>query len=109
MPREFFTALIRSSTLGCSESYFTTASCVCRDIFIFVSFTPFTCSSADCTVDKQSPHVIPLICSVTVFSFAGVAAAKGIKNASSAQEGGRITSVGMKSLELLRQPSGGSN
>jgi len=87
MPREFFTALIRSSTLVCSGSYFTTASCVCRDIFIFVSFTPFTRSSAACTVDKQSPQVIPLICSVTVFSFAGVAAAKGIKNASTAHVG----------------------
>ena len=75
MPRAFFTALIRSSTLTTSGSYFTTASFASNETL--TSFTPFTASSADCTVDAQEPQVMPLIASATVASFA--AAATGIK------------------------------
>jgi hypothetical protein len=69
MPRASFTALIRSSTLTCSGSYFTTASWVSSETA--ASFTPLTAFSADCTVATQPPQVIPLMVRVTVSSFAG--------------------------------------
>ena len=62
------TALIRSSTFTTSGSHFTTASFVSNETL--TSLTPFTASSADCTVDAQEPQVMPLISSVTVVSFA---------------------------------------
>jgi hypothetical protein len=68
IPRASFTALIRSSTFTMSESYFTTASFFSKETL--TSLTPFTASSADCTVDAQEPQVMPLISSVTVASFA---------------------------------------
>jgi hypothetical protein len=73
MPRVSLTALIRSSTLTTSGSYFTTASLFCNDTL--ASFTPFTDSSADCTVAAQEPQVMPLISNVTVSSLAGASEA----------------------------------
>src|SRR5260370_3774579 len=64
----FVTGLIRSSTFTTSASYFTTASLFSKQTL--TSLTPFTASSADCTVDAQEPQVMPLIASVTVASFA---------------------------------------
>ena len=63
-----FAALMRSSTLAASESYFTSASWFAKETS--ASLTPFTFSSADCTAVVQEPHVIPLISSVTVSSLA---------------------------------------
>jgi hypothetical protein len=68
IPRALFTALIRSSILTTSGSHFTAASFASNETV--TSFTPFTASSADCTVDAQEPQVMPLISSVTVASLA---------------------------------------
>ena len=68
IPRLSFTALIKSSSFATSGSYFTTASLFSNETL--TSLTPFTDSSADCTVDAQEPHVMPLISRVTVASFA---------------------------------------
>jgi hypothetical protein len=67
-PLACFTALMRSSTLATSVSYFTTASLF--SIETTACLTPFTSSSADCTAVAHEPHDMPLTSSVIVSSFA---------------------------------------
>lgn len=116
MPRALFTALISSSTLTTSGSYFTTASFVSNDTL--TSFTPFTASSADCTVDAQEPQVMPLTVRVTVASLAareaanksptthGVSAAKKLLLFISISSGAHCAPVfpSLNSLTFLAQP-----
>src|SRR5436309_3512352 len=71
-PLACLTALMRSSTLATSGSYFTTASLL--SIETTASLTPFTFSSADCTAPAQEPHDMPVTSSVIVSSFACTAA-----------------------------------
>ena len=54
--------------LSWAWSYFTTASFFSKETL--TSLTPFTASSADCTVAAQPPQVMPVISKVTVASFA---------------------------------------
>src|SRR5216684_3882878 len=71
-PLACFTALMRSSTLAISVSYFTTASLLSMETT--ACLTPFTSSSADCTAAAQEPQDMPVTSSVIVSSLAGAAA-----------------------------------